>query len=50
MSESRADMITERYKAINEGYFNNSVRDKIATTPTSLEHFAATVLQPMFTK
>lgn len=50
MSESRADMITERYKAINEGYFNNSVRDEITTTPTSLEYFAATVLQPMFAK
>jgi uncharacterized protein YbjT (DUF2867 family) len=50
ISESRADMITERYKAINEGYFNNSIRDKIATTPTSLEYFAATVLQPIFTK
>jgi uncharacterized protein YbjT (DUF2867 family) len=48
MSESRADMITERYKAINDGYFNNGVRTKIATTPTSLESFAIEVLKPMF--
>jgi len=48
MSESRADMITERYRAINDGYFNNGVRDKISTTPASLEDFAVTVLKPMF--
>ncbi len=48
MSESRADMITERYKAINDGYFNNSVRNRISTTPTTLEYFAETVLKPMF--
>ncbi|HEY8895635.1 MAG TPA: NmrA family NAD(P)-binding protein [Niastella sp.] len=49
MSESRADMITERYKAINEGYFNNSVRDAISTTPTSFRQFAQTILRPIFT-
>lgn len=48
MSESRADMITERYKAINDGYFNKSVRNQISTTPTSLEYFAETILKPMF--
>lgn len=48
MSQSRADMITERYKAINEGYFNNSVRTETATTPTSLESFATIVLKPLF--
>jgi uncharacterized protein YbjT (DUF2867 family) len=48
MSESRAEMITERYKAINDGYFNNGVRDKISTTPTSLKQFAEKVLMPMF--
>lgn len=48
MSESRADMITERYKAINDGYFNNAIRDQLSTTPTTLEYFAETVLRPMF--
>lgn len=48
MSESRADMITERYKAINEGYFNKAVRDEKSTTPTTLEQFATTVLRPLF--
>lgn len=48
MSESRADMITERYKAINDGFFNASVRDQISTTPTTLESFAESILKPMF--
>ncbi|MGL2965854.1 NmrA family NAD(P)-binding protein [Flavobacterium sp. XGLA_31] len=48
MSESRAAMITERYQAINDGYFNNGVRTATATTPTSLATFAKTVLKPMF--
>ncbi len=48
MSESRADMITERYRAINDGYFNNVVRDEVSTTPTTLKHFAETVLKSIF--
>lgn len=48
MSQSRADMITERYKAINDGYFNQSVRDAISTTKTSFEYFAETVLKEKF--
>lgn len=50
MSDSRAEMITERYKAINDGYFNQSIRDAVATTATSLESFARTVLRPIFSK
>lgn len=50
MSESRAGMITERYHAINEGYFNQGVRDHKSTTPTTLEYFAETVLKPLFKK
>lgn len=48
MSENRAAMITERYKAINDGRFNSGVRDAVSTTPTSFEEFAREVLQPMF--
>lgn len=48
MSESRADLITERYKAINDGYFNTAVRNEKSTTPTTLEQFANTVLKPLF--
>jgi uncharacterized protein YbjT (DUF2867 family) len=48
MSESRADLITERYKAINDGYFNNGIRNEISTTPTSLSEFAERVLKPVF--
>lgn len=48
VSQSRAELITERYKAINEGYFNKGVRDQTSTTPTSFEAFSEHVLKPMF--
>lgn len=48
ISESRATLITERYKSINEGYFNEGVRNNISTTQTSLEDFAQNILSPMF--
>jgi len=43
-----AATITDRYKAINDGYFNAGIRDDLSTTPTSLEHFAEHVLRSMF--
>jgi uncharacterized protein YbjT (DUF2867 family) len=48
MSESRAALITERYKSINEGYFNEGVRNEKSTTHTSFEQFAQHILKPMF--
>lgn len=48
MSDSRAEHITARYKAINEGYFNAGVRNDLSTTPTTLERFSEQVLKPMF--
>lgn len=48
MSDSRASHITDRYKAINEGYFNAGIRNDVSTTPTSLERFAEQVLRSMF--
>lgn len=48
MSDSRASHITDRYQAINEGYFNAGIRDEVSTTPTPLEQFAEKVLRPLF--
>lgn len=48
MSGSRAEHITARYKAINEGYFNAGVRNDLSTTPTTLEQFSVQVLKPLF--
>lgn len=48
ISVSRTELITERYKAINDGYFNRGIRNSKSTTQTSLEYFAETVLKTMF--
>lgn len=48
MSDSRAEHITARYKAINEGYFNAGIRNDLSTTPTTLERFSEQVLKPIF--
>jgi|RhiMetdeSRZDD1v2_1073273.scaffolds.fasta_scaffold08207_3 uncharacterized protein YbjT (DUF2867 family) len=48
ISQNRSNLITERYKAINDGYFNKGIRNESSTTKTSLAYFAKAVLKPMF--
>jgi len=50
MTDSRATHITNRYKAINEGYFNAGIRNELSTTPTTLARFAEQVVKPLFEK